>query len=114
MTDDEVVQGLSDVASADRDEPVRVSDKLKALELMGKDHKLFIDKVETNEPDPEQLAQEVLELLRRAAERAAAMGDGPQLLIGNGGREYRRIREVLLVLTLLTSTKTSVNVKNPA
>jgi phage terminase small subunit len=86
MTGDEVLQELSDLASADCDEPVRVSDKLKALELMGKNHKLFTDKVETNEPDPARLAQEFLELVRIAAERArlAAMRDGPQLMIGNG------------------------------
>jgi phage terminase small subunit len=87
MTGDEVLQELSDVASADCDEPVRVSDKLKALELMGKHHKLFTDKVETSQPDLEQLAQEFMNLVRTAAERArlAAMRDGPQLMIGNGG-----------------------------
>lgn len=69
MTADEVLQELSDVASADCDEPVRVSDKLKALELMGKHHKLFTDKVETNEVDLPQLAEEFMELVQKATER---------------------------------------------
>ena len=61
---------MSEIGSAKCREPVRISDKLKALELMGKHHKLLTDKVETETADPTQLAQSLFELLKVAPERA--------------------------------------------
>ncbi|MCM3873686.1 MAG: terminase small subunit [Pyrinomonadaceae bacterium] len=41
MTSEKVLEELSQIASAECREPVRIGDKLKALDLMGKHHRIF-------------------------------------------------------------------------
>jgi hypothetical protein len=64
--------------------PVRTPDKLKALELAGKYHKLFTDRVETEVANPQAIAQQTISLLREAmlAARQAQVG---QLSAGESG-----------------------------
>jgi hypothetical protein len=52
---------------------LKLSDKLKALELAGKAHALFVEKTETNlsESAGEKLAEQFFNLLQQAAQRRA-------------------------------------------
>jgi len=47
MTSETVLEELSQIAGAECSEPVRVADKLKALDLMGKHHRLFNESMPT-------------------------------------------------------------------
>jgi hypothetical protein len=46
MSGEEVLKELSEIASAECSEPIRVGDKLKALDLMGKHHRIFNESVD--------------------------------------------------------------------
>jgi len=76
MTSEEVLGELSEIASAECCEPVRVGEKIKALELMGKHHKLLTDRIETvetlNYADVERLGQQLISTLIEAAQRLRA------------------------------------------
>lgn len=45
MTGEQVLKELSEIAAAECREPVRVGEKLKALDLMGKHHRIFNESV---------------------------------------------------------------------
>lgn len=65
LTKDEVLERLSDVAEADT--KIDGSMRMKALELLGKSHKLFIDKVETEDKTP--LSPDTLQTLKALAKQ---------------------------------------------
>lgn len=63
LSPDEVLAKLAEVA--DEAPVIKGSDKLKALELIGRFHKLFTDKVETSSPQDEQRAKLLAEIGER-------------------------------------------------
>ena len=71
MNGEEVLQELSAIAGAECREPVRVGEKLQALQIMAKHHKLLTDKVETEsiDADPAALASELAKLITDAVDR---------------------------------------------
>lgn len=87
LTPDRVLAELGDVAAYSLDSiavegsPVKTQDKLKALELVGKFHKLFTDRVETDaQVNAGAVASEVVALLVALAERnRAAQAEQAQL-----------------------------------
>lgn len=74
LSKDEVLSGLTEVANSEPE--IKGSDKMKALELIGKWHKLFTDRVETSNSDSETKSQIISEVAQRfglSEERATAM-----------------------------------------
>lgn len=64
MTSEAVLQELSEIARAECREPVRVSEKLKALDLMGKHHSIFNESMNVT---VEHLDQEDLAIILQQA-----------------------------------------------
>jgi hypothetical protein len=93
----EVLAELGEIARwnlSDEKSPVRAADKLKALELAGKYHRLFVDRVETEaHSDPSRLAGDltaVLGVVREAIEAyrvATAAQMDPVDQVGQGATE---------------------------
>lgn len=66
------------------DGPIRAQDKLKALELAGKGHRLFTDRTETelslSDADLDRFAQSLVSALVEASQKARAQLERPQQL----------------------------------
>lgn len=75
-----VLAELADVATfslgsiAAQGSPVKTQDKLKALELVGKFHRLFQDRVDADSPS-DQVSSQLVELLKVLCERARLQMD---------------------------------------
>lgn len=67
MTGEEVLKELSEIATAECTEPVRVGDKLKALDLMGKHHRIFNESVDVT---IEQIDRQELVIILQGALQA--------------------------------------------
>lgn len=77
MSADEVLERLTKVARSDAD--LRGSDVVKANELLGKFHKLFVDKVETSSTDAQQTVALTF-LSRRISKLANKTGNTPEIV----------------------------------
>lgn len=85
LSKDEVLSELTEVAQ--KSPVIKGSDKMKALELIGRFHKMFTDKVETSSPQDEvksQIIQEVAHRFGLSEDRARSMvaevyGDSDQV-----------------------------------
>lgn len=79
LSSDGVLAELSDLALAPTDDPhVKPGDKIRAAELIGKFHRLFVDKVETetslSDGDVTRLSESIANaILEAAAQRRAKM-----------------------------------------
>lgn len=68
MSADGVIQELSEVAQVQT--PIDANQKLKALELLGKFHKLFVDKIETTDTsERDGISQGLITSIEKAANR---------------------------------------------
>ena len=86
VSPDQILAELGDIAMYSLDSiavegsPVKTPDKIRALELAGKYHKLFADRVEVEQADPKAVADELAAMITAACQRMRESGpSGPSL-----------------------------------